>query len=74
VLSNKHWTCDREELDLVRRCFPFPPTRLTNIEQTEDVNQETTIGEILKFMGLHLLMTQYEFGELEERICRAPLL
>jgi hypothetical protein len=37
--------------------------RLTNITLTNDRKKETTAGEVLKFMGIIVLMTQYEFGE-----------
>jgi hypothetical protein len=68
-----------EESDLTRRfsrleyfLFSFPPTqlremvRLTNIELNKDGKHGTTIGEILKLMGIITLMTQYEFGERAE--------
>jgi hypothetical protein len=68
-----------EESDLSRRfsrldyfLLSFPPAqlremvRLTNIELTQDGKRETSAGEILKYMGIIVLMTQFEFSERAE--------
>lgn len=56
----------------------FPPdhlltiVNLTNIQLKEAMEKPTTIGEIVKFLGLILLITRFEFNSRSDLWCKKP--